>query len=147
MKELAILITKMVNQFHDAFISLCEIFGIHLTDKEMHFWVIGIFGIFFFGVTHAVFTWLSKWSMTALSFIYTVTVIIVIVFAIEIQQKVTGRGNMEFLDATEGIKGFLVFFMFFLLLKMLLRFIKILFLEDQQANRMAMPDHEDKKPS
>ncbi|KIL33937.1 hypothetical protein ACFVIX_16230 [Bacillus subtilis] len=127
MKELAILITEMVNQFHDAFISLCEIFGIHLTDKEMHFWVIGIFGIFFFGVTHAVFTWLSKWSMTALSFIYTVTVIIVIVFAIEIQQKVTGRGNMEFLDATEGIKGFLVFFMFFLLLKMLLRFIKILF--------------------
>ncbi|WGD58791.1 hypothetical protein P5664_14975 [Bacillus subtilis] len=124
MKELAILITEMVNQFHDAFISLCGIFGIHLTDKEMHFWVIGIFGIFFFGVTHAVFTWLSKWSMTALSFIYTVTVIIVIVFAIEIQQKVTGRGNMEFLDATEG---FLVFFMFFLLLKMLLRFIKILF--------------------
>ncbi|AOL97182.1 uncharacterized protein BS16045_01464 [Bacillus subtilis] len=62
-----------------------------------------------------------------MSFIYTVTVIIVIVFAIEIQQKVTGRGNMEFLDATEGIKGFLVFFMFFLLLKMLLRFIKILF--------------------
>lgn len=127
MKELAILITEMVNQFHDAFISLCGIFGIHLTDKEMHFWVIGIFGIFFFGVTHAVFTWLSKWSMTALSFIYTVTVIIVIVFAIEIQQKVTGRGNMEFLDATEGIKGFLVFFMFFLLLKMLLGFIKILF--------------------
>ncbi|WGD96074.1 hypothetical protein P5642_08290 [Bacillus subtilis] len=124
MKELAILITEMVNQFHDAFISLCGIFGIHLTDKEMHFWVIGIFGIFFFGVTHAVFTWLSKWSMTALSFIYTVTVIIVIVFAIEIQQKVTGRGNMEFLDATEN---FLVFFMFFLLLKMLLRFIKILF--------------------
>lgn len=64
MKELAILITEMVNQFHDAFISLCGIFGIHLTDKEMHFWVIGIFGIFFFGVTHAVFTWLSKWSMT-----------------------------------------------------------------------------------
>lgn len=36
MKELAILITEMVNQFHDAFISLCGIFGIHLTDKEMH---------------------------------------------------------------------------------------------------------------
>lgn len=66
MKELAILITEMVNQFHDAFISLCGMFGIHLTDKEMHFWVIGIFGIIFFGVTHAVFTWLSKWSMTAL---------------------------------------------------------------------------------
>ncbi|MFP7232130.1 hypothetical protein SFC70_09230 [Bacillus subtilis] len=110
MKELAIIITEMVNQFHDAFISLC-----------------GMFGIFFFGVTHAVFTWLSKWSMTALSFIYTVTVIIVIVFAIEIQQKVTGRGNMEFLDATEGLKGFLVFFMLFLLLKMLLLLIKMLF--------------------
>ncbi|NTU27905.1 hypothetical protein HPX95_17330 [Bacillus tequilensis] len=127
MKELAILITEMVNQFHDAFISFCGMLGIHLTDKEMHFWVIGVFGIFFFGVTHAVFKWLSKWSMTALSFIYTVTVIIVIVFAIEIQQKVTGRGNMEFLDATEGLKGFLVFFMFFLLLKLLVRFINRLF--------------------
>ncbi len=37
MKELAIIITEMVNQFHDAFISLCGMFGIHLTDKEMHF--------------------------------------------------------------------------------------------------------------
>ncbi len=47
MKELAILITEMVNEFHDAFISICGLFGIHLTDKEMHFWVIGIFGILF----------------------------------------------------------------------------------------------------
>ncbi|MEC1774512.1 hypothetical protein [Bacillus mojavensis] len=124
MKELAVVITEMINQFHDAFISICGLLGIQLTDKEMHFWVIGIFGIFFFAVTHAVFTWLSKWSLTALSFIYTVTIIIVIVFAIEIQQKVTGRGNMEFLDATEGLKGFLVFFVIFLLLKMLLRLIR-----------------------
>ncbi|MEC1667904.1 hypothetical protein [Bacillus mojavensis] len=127
MKELAVVITEMINQFHDAFISICGVLGIQLTDKEMHFWVIGIFGIFFFAVTHAVFTWLSKWSLTALSFIYTVTIIIVIVFAIEIQQKVTGRGNMEFLDATEGLKGFLVFFVIFLLLKMLLRSIRFFF--------------------
>ncbi|MEC1734616.1 hypothetical protein P4T79_16015 [Bacillus mojavensis] len=124
MKELAVVITEMINQFHDAFISICGVLGIQLTDKEMHFWVIGIFGIFIFAVTHAVFTWLSKWSLTALSFIYTVTIIIVIVFAIEIQQKVTGRGNMEFLDATEGLKGFLLFFVIFLLLKMLLRLIR-----------------------
>ncbi|MCY8472654.1 hypothetical protein [Bacillus halotolerans] len=129
MKELAVVITEMINQFHDAFISICGMLGIQLTDKEMHFWVIGIFGIFFFAVTHAVFTWLSKWSLTALSFIYTVTIIIVIVFAIEIQQKVTGRGNMEFLDATEGLKGFLVFFFIFLLLKMLLRLIRFFFSE------------------
>ncbi|WP_339181201.1 hypothetical protein NST56_07900 [Bacillus sp. FSL R5-0560] len=127
MKELAVVITEMINQFHDAFISICGVLGIQLTDKEMYFWVIGIFGIFFFAVTHAVFTWLSKWSLTALSFIYTVTIIIVIVFAIEIQQKVTGRGNMEFLDATEGLKGFLVFFVIFLLLKMLLRLIRFFF--------------------
>ncbi|MEK4377632.1 hypothetical protein [Bacillus sp. FSL R5-0434] len=127
MKELAVVITEMINQFHDAFISICGMLGIQLTDKEMHFWVIGIFGIFFFAVTHAVFTWLSKWSLTALSFIYTVTIIIVIVFAIEIQQKVTGRGNMEFLDATEGLKGFLVFFFIFLFLKMLLRLIRFFF--------------------
>lgn len=59
-------------------------FGIYLIDKEMYFWVIGIFGIIFFGVIYVVFIWFFKWSMIVLFFIYIVIVIIVIVFVIEI---------------------------------------------------------------
>ena len=66
-----------------------------------------------------VFKMLSKWSITAISFIYTFTVIVVIVFAIEIQQKITGRGNMEFLDAVIGLWGFLLFFGIYLTIRLL----------------------------
>ena len=61
-----------------------------------------------FVVVQFLFRFLSKWSITVISFIYTLTVLLVIVFAIEIQQKITGRGNMEFADAvsrTAGISG------------------------------------------
>ncbi|KAA6453802.1 hypothetical protein [Bacillus atrophaeus] len=134
MKELTIFITELINRFHDVFISLCEMLGLNLTDKQMHFWVIGLFGILFFGLTQAVFKWLSKWSVTALSFIYTLTVLFVIVFAIELQQKVTGRGNMEFQDAAEGLKGFLIFFIILMILKGLLASVKKVFKGEAPKN-------------
>ncbi len=36
--------------------------------------------------------------------------VVIIVFAIEIQQHITGRGKMDFIDAVVGLWGFLVFF-------------------------------------
>ena len=35
---------------------------------------------------------------------------VVLVFAVEIQQAYTQRGNMEFADAVMGLWGFIVFF-------------------------------------
>jgi hypothetical protein len=43
---------------------------------------------------------------------------LVIVFAIEIQQKITGRGDMEFEDAMVGLYGFFAFFAAYLFLKL-----------------------------
>ena len=40
------------------------------------------------------------------------TLIIVITFAIEIGQKVTNTGNMEFADIVFGVVGFIVMFLF-----------------------------------
>lgn len=114
MKDVIKLIADVMNDFHDMFIQLFEVLGIAVTDKELHFWVIGIFGIGFFFFTHAVFKWLSKYSITLISFIYTFTVLLVIVFAIEIQQKITNRGNMEFEDAVIGLWGFLVIFFLYI---------------------------------
>ncbi|MGL5354377.1 MAG: hypothetical protein ACRDA5_13835, partial [Clostridium sp.] len=60
----------------------------------------------------------------AISFIYTFTVMIVIVFAIEIQQKLTNRGNMEFADIAYGIYGFLYIFAIYVVLKLMYKFVK-----------------------
>ncbi len=65
--------------------------------------------ILFFGV-NALFVRISRRSITVISFLYTFTVLVVLVFGLEIQQKITGRGDMEFADVVAGLWGFLTLF-------------------------------------
>ena len=58
-----------------------------------------------FFVVHFVFVRLAKWSVTAISFIYVFTVMTVLGFAIEIGQKITGTGAMDFADVVAGLQG------------------------------------------
>ncbi|WP_249870627.1 hypothetical protein [Oceanobacillus saliphilus] len=115
MKEIVIALAEIVNNIHDI---LIDIFGLRMTDKELHFWVIGLIGMFTFFMVYFFFKLLErmKWSTTIFSFIYTFTVMIVLVFAIELQQAITNRGNMEFADAVMGLWGFLVMFFVYALL-------------------------------
>lgn len=110
MKEFIILLAEIVNNIHDV---INDMFGTQLTDKQLHFLVIGIIGIITFFFVYLCFKIISrlKWSIAVLSFVYTFTIMIVLVFAIELQQAITNRGNMEFADAVMGLWGFLVFFM------------------------------------
>jgi hypothetical protein len=91
--------------------------GYNLNDKELHFIVIAIAGIIIFACVHLAFKFISKYSITAISFIYTFTVLVVIVFAIEIQQKITGSGAMEFADIVYGLYGFLCTFAVYLFIR------------------------------
>ena len=94
------------------------------TDKELHFIVIGVLGIAMVLVLHPIFLWLSRTGHTmVISFFYVITVIIVITFAIEIGQGITGTGNMEFDDITYGICGFMVFFAIFLIVRAIVHLI------------------------
>jgi hypothetical protein len=106
-----------VNNLHDLLIVIVQLFGLEVTDKQLHFWVIGVFGMVSFTFVQIFFKWMAKYSITAISFVYTFTILIVIVFAIEIQQKVTNRGNMEFQDAVIGLWGFCVLFFVYLAIR------------------------------
>ena len=58
----------------------------------------------FIFVVYPVFKWLAKHDhVMVIAWIYVFTLIIVITFAIEIGQKVTNTGNMEFADAERGL--------------------------------------------
>jgi quinol-cytochrome oxidoreductase complex cytochrome b subunit len=109
MKGLILWLASVVNEIHD---QLAMRFGIQMTDKELHFWVIGLIGMVFFLLVYLVFKWINqfKFKTTIVAFIYTFTLMVVLVFAIEIQQAITNRGNMEFADAAMGLWGFIVFF-------------------------------------
>lgn len=118
------LIAEMVNNIHDGIINIYRILGIPYTDKALHFWIMGGIGLGIFFLTDALFKWVAKLSISVISFIYTFTVLVVLVFTLEIVQKITGRGNMEFLDIIAGLWGFMAVFSGYLVVRMIIYGIK-----------------------
>ncbi|WP_102410200.1 hypothetical protein [Beduinella massiliensis] len=110
MKALLYWIIDVISHIHEDILHLNDAMEASFTDKELHFIVIGVLGMLIFFAVHAVFKRLAKFSITAVSFIYVFTVMVVITFAIEIGQKVSGTGNMDFGDIVSGMWGFIALF-------------------------------------
>ena len=102
--------TMIVAQVHESILHLNDNFELAFGDKELHFLVMFALGMALFFAVHFVFKRLAKWSITAISFIYVFTVMTVLGFAIEIGQKITGTGEMDFRDVVAGLYGVLLFF-------------------------------------
>lgn len=114
MKELLYAIVEYIAKIHGYILRLNDSYEYNFTDKELHFLVIGVLGMAFVFVVYPVFKWLAKHDhVMVIAWIYVFTLIIVITFAIEIGQKVTNTGNMEFADIVMGIFGFIVMFLVF----------------------------------
>ncbi|MGH4118843.1 hypothetical protein [Clostridium sp.] len=116
-------IVAITNELHDLLIAIFPSFGMQSNDKVLHFIVIGIVGMFIYIIVDKLFKIMSKYNISILSFIYTFTVLLVIVFAIEIMQKITKRGNMEFSDIVAGLWGFIAFFFVYTVLYNLINYI------------------------
>ena len=102
--------TMIVAQSHESLMHLNDNFELYFGDKDMHFIVMAVLGMILFFMVHFVFKRLAKWSITAISFIYVFTVMTVLGLAIEIGQKITGTGDMDFRDVVAGLYGVLAFF-------------------------------------
>ena len=103
-------LTLIMAQVHDSLMRLNDGFELRLGDKDWHFIIMALTAMVLFFVVHAVFKRLAKWSVTAVSFIYVFTVMTVLGFAIEIGQRISGTGEMDFADIVAGLYGVLAFF-------------------------------------
>ncbi|MDO5377354.1 MAG: hypothetical protein Q4G52_03370 [Clostridia bacterium] len=103
-------LTLLMAQVHDFLMRLNDGFELEFGDKDMHFIIMALLGMLLFFVVHFIFKRLAKWSVTAISFIYVFTVMTVLGFAIEIGQKISGTGEMDFADVVAGLYGVLLFF-------------------------------------
>lgn len=102
--------TMLVAQVHATLMHLNDSFELRLDDKALHFIVMAVLGMLLFFAVHFVFKRLAKISISVLSFIYVFTVMTVLGFAIEIGQRITGTGSMDFGDVVAGLYGVLAFF-------------------------------------
>jgi hypothetical protein len=117
LEKALLILVNAINYFHDFVVSIFKFLGLGLTDKDLHFWFVGVVGTLIFVVSDVIFRYVNRWSISVISFIYTFTVLIVVVFGLEIEQKITGRGSMEFADIVSGLWGFIAIFSVFLAIR------------------------------
>ena len=105
-KILRVLVAWMARA-HDGIMTLNDSFETNFSDKELHFLVIGAMGLVLILLVYPVFKWLANRNrVLAITWIYALTVLTVVTFAIEIGQRVTGTGDMDFGDIVAGMGGF-----------------------------------------
>lgn len=106
-------IVEQIAKVHRYLLTMNDSFEYVFTDKELHFIVIGFLGMGMLFVVYPIFKALSKKHVMVIAWIYVFTLILVLTFAIEIGQKVTNTGAMEFADIVFGVVGFLFMFIVF----------------------------------
>ncbi|MGN0142273.1 MAG: hypothetical protein ACI4AD_08585 [Roseburia sp.] len=136
MKAFLYAVVEWIAKAHTYLLGINDAYEYNFTDKQLHFLVIGIIGMVMIFVVHPVFKWLAKHDhVMVISWIYVFTLIIVITFAIEIGQKVTGTGAMEFADIMFGVVGFLAMFLVFAIIRGIYHGIRSLILDSRNRKR------------
>lgn len=115
-------IVEQIARLHNRLLSLNDAYEYNFTDKQLHFLVVGLFGMFLIFVIHPIFKSLAKHGhVMVISWIYVFTLILVITFAIEIGQGITHTGIMDFGDIVSGIFGFILMFGIFAIIRAIIK--------------------------
>lgn len=118
MKELLYSIVGGISWVHTKISSWNDAFEHTFTDKELHFLVIGILGLLLIFLIYPIFKKLARdGHVMVITWIYVFTLIIVLTFAIEIGQRITNTGSMEFADIVFGAAGFIAMFAVFAVIR------------------------------
>ena len=118
MKTIVYYIIYWIAMIHDKILSINDSKNFFLTDKQLHFIVIGLLGLLMIFVVYPIFKSLAEHGHTmVIAWIYVFTLIIVITFAIEIGQWYSGTGMVELADIVYGILGFLAVFAVFAVIR------------------------------
>lgn len=108
---------KIIYKTHTYFMSINDSYESSLSDKQLHFLIIGFLGIVMLLVIYPIFKWMAKKHLTVLiSWFYVFTVLVVITFAIEIAQWYSNTGTMDFDDILAGLAGYFAMSFFFILI-------------------------------
>ncbi|MBR3187959.1 MAG: hypothetical protein IKF59_07955 [Lachnospiraceae bacterium] len=108
-----------VARIHDKLLQINDSSALFLTDKQLHFAVMGLLGMGLLLVIYPLFLLLSKRHVLTIAWIYVFTVMVMLSFAIEIGQGITDTGNMDLEDVISGLAGFMLLFIIFAILRVI----------------------------
>ena len=102
-------LVNLVYKVHQKILSINDKGGITLTDKQLHFIVVGLFGLVLLIIIYPIFKWLAKKNLImSITWIYVFSILVAITLLIEIGQGITGTGDLEFKDIMAGLLGFII---------------------------------------
>lgn len=126
-------IVGWIAKIHTFILGINDTYEYQFTDKELHFLVIGALGILLILAIYPIFKFLAKHDhIMTITAIYVFTLIVVITFAIEIGQKITNTGNMEFADILFGVTGFICMYLGLIVIISIVKFIFEIIKKDNQ---------------
>lgn len=134
-----------VADVHSRIIGINDSRGWYFDDKQLHFIVVGIFGMLMLFVLYPIFKYLANTGHTmVITWLYVFTVVLVLTFAIELGQWYSGTGYMESEDIAYGVSGFLVMFLLFAIIRGLYHAIRDLLKKDNRKTRVYSRDEFEK---
>ena len=107
MKNLIIWFVKTAARIHDRITGYRDDNSFDVNDKQLHFIVFMIFTLVLFFAVQGVFRLIAGKMVTAIAWIYTVTLDVGIMFAVEVGQGLLRTGDMELGDVVYGVWGML----------------------------------------
>ena len=109
LKEYLYQIVAWIARAHDSMWAYNRSFSSPFTDKELHFIVIGTFGLLLFVLAFLLFGLLTRLNRFGLmAWLFSLSTVLFVTFAIEVGQYLTHTGNMELEDIVYGIVGFFI---------------------------------------
>ena len=107
-KKLLSKIITIVTYFHTKILSLNDSYELYLSDKQLHFYVVAILGLLLLLCLYPLFLYLVKRKKTLyITWFYVFTFLLAFTSLIEVGQKLTGTGEMDYMDTVAGISGFI----------------------------------------
>ncbi len=135
MRTIVYYLITWIAWIHDKILTINDSRSFFLTDKQLHFLVIGLLGLLMIFIVYPIFKALAESGHTmVIAWIYVFTLILVITFAIEIGQWYSGTGTMEAADIAYGILGFLAVFAVFAVIRGIFHAILRLFRKKDRDN-------------
>lgn len=100
-------VVASVAWFHDWVVRCNHQYAAPFSNSQLHFIVIGIFGLLLFLLVYLVFRLLAKHGQVGfMSWLFTLSSVFTVCFAIEVGQHMTNTGRMELEDIVYGAAGF-----------------------------------------
>ena len=135
MTSLLYKLIEIITLIHEKILSWNDSYEYNFTDKQLHFIVVGILGMGLLLLIHPFFKFLAQKKLTlVISWIYVVTLLLALTFSIEIGQRITKTGYMDFRDIMYGMGGFFLLFGMFYAVRLVIKLIVKLFRDEEPSS-------------